>query len=267
MTPLQDAAAQSLIVRGYALLKDETALLPIVRTAFLEGQTFFAHDDEVKLTAATPSRLEGYRPMGAEFSNTPEETDLCEFFSVWHWNQGDAESGAWAAQNSLHAALTSALSGFAGVAVAVLEALRCRLNPLGQKIEPRQASYLQMNHYRPHDFERDFLQGAHEDGHVLTIHKATDRGLEIQLDGRFSSLDIAEDEFLLLPGSLLTLITGGVVPPLFHRVRNDRSTAGRQALLYFVNPSMTVETQPWIEDAINCGVSIRAVAQSCIGAR
>ena len=267
MTPHYDAAARSLMERGYALLKGEMALMKMAQRVFCEGQAFFAQGDEVKLAAATPSRLEGYRPMGAEFSETPEETDLCEFFSVWHWNQADAETGVWATQNSLHATLASALPSFADVADGVLEALRHRLNHQGQKIEVMQASYLQVNYYRPRDFDRELLQEAHEDGHVLTIHKATSRGLEIRSDGLFSSLEIGEDELLLLPGRLLTLVTGGAVAPLFHRVRNDRSAADRQALLYFVNPSMLEETHPWIESDINRGVSIRAVAQACIGAR
>jgi isopenicillin N synthase-like dioxygenase len=267
MTDSYDAAAVSLITHGYALLKIDDALRPVVHQAFYEARAFFSRDNQAKLATADLSRLEGYRPMGAEFSEHPNEIDLCEYFSVWHWNQSEAKANAWISQNTLHATLTSALHDFANVADGVLEALRCRLNPKAQKVDVAQASYLQMNHYRPRDFEREFLQGAHEDGHVLTIHKATGRGLEVQLDGCFSGLDIAEDEFLLLPGSLLTLITGSSIAPLFHRVRNDRSSADRLALLYFVNPSMTLETQPWLASKINQGVSIREIARSCIGAR
>jgi isopenicillin N synthase-like dioxygenase len=78
---------------------------------------------------------------------------------------------------------------------------------------------------------------------------------------------MVDDEFLLVPGSLLTLITGGLIPPLFHRVRNDRSIAVRQSLLYFVNPGLREETVPWIENEGNRGISVRTVALSCIGGR
>lgn len=267
MTSLFDAAAQSLIYRGFALLKDEAALMPMVRTALLEAQGFFDQENGAKLAAATPSRLEGYRPIGNEFSETPEQPDLCESFSVWTWNAADDQVRAWSVRNGLHAAMTLALTGFASVANGVLEALRRHVNPDGQELDVSEASYLQINHYRPRDFDREFLQETHEDGHVLTIHKATASGLEIRSGGRFMAQKAADDEFLLLPGSLLTLITGGLVPPLFHRVRNDHSSAVRQSFLYFVNPSMVDETRPWIENDSNRDVSIRSVALSCIGAR
>lgn len=262
-----DAVAKSLLDRGYALVRDDGELMPMVGRMIEEARSFFAQDDAAKLAASTPSRLEGYRPMGAEFSDNPEETDLCEFFSVWHWNQGNTEIEKWARANRLHAAMTMALPGFARVADGVLEALRARLNPNGQRVDVTEASYLQVNHYRPREFDRELLQGPHEDGHVLTIHKATGHGLEIRSDDRFHALAIADDEFLILPGSLLTLITGGALAPLFHQVRNDKATGDRQALLYFVNPSMVQETRPWIVTDANRDLSVLAIARACIGAR
>jgi hypothetical protein len=86
-----DATAQSLIEKGYALLKDDASLMPMVRKAFSEGQEFFRQCDEAKRAASSPSRLEGYRHLGAEFSQTPERPDLCESFSVWCWNATEPE--------------------------------------------------------------------------------------------------------------------------------------------------------------------------------
>jgi isopenicillin N synthase-like dioxygenase len=267
LTSIHDAAAHSLVTQGYALVRDETSLMPLVRAAFSEGQGFFDENQEHKLAAASPSKLEGYRPIGTEFSETPEQPDLCESFSVWGWNSAEVEVRAWSTRNRLHGAMTLALPGFAGITNAVLEALRLRLNRKGQKIVASEASYLQINHYRPRHFDREFLQETHEDGHVLTIHKATGSGLEYCAGDHFAPLMTKDNGFLLLPGSLLTLITGGVIPPLFHRVRNDHSSAVRQSLLYFVNPSLVDETAPWIDNHTNRGVSIRSVALSCIGAR
>jgi isopenicillin N synthase-like dioxygenase len=260
------AAAQTLIDEGYALLKD-ASLMPIVRKAFSEGQKFFRQSDETKRAASSPSRLEGYRHLGAEFSQTPERPDLCESFSVWCWNATEPDIHAWSSHNKLHNAVSAALPAYSAVANGVLEALRCRVNPHGQGIDASEASYLQMNHYRPADFERDFLQDSHEDGHALTVLKPTAPGLEIRIAGQFLRVDMADDEFLLLPGSILTLMTGGLIAPLFHRVRNDRSTAIRQSLMHFINPSLTKETHPWIVNESNRGVSIRTVALSCIGGR
>jgi isopenicillin N synthase-like dioxygenase len=267
MTTNYEAAAQSLIDRGYALLNDDASLMQLVGRVFSEGREFFQQSDETKRAASSSSKLEGYRPFGAEFSQTPERPDLCEFFSVWCWNRTDPEIGVWASRNGLHNAMSSALLAYSTVANNVLEELRRRLKPQGQKIDASEASYLQMNYYRPAVFERELLQDSHEDGHVLTILKATAPGLEIRVADQFSRIDMADDEFLLLPGGILTLMTGGLISPLFHRVRNDRSSAIRQSLLHFTNPSMAEETTPWIENESNRGISIRTTALSCVGAR
>jgi isopenicillin N synthase-like dioxygenase len=266
MTREYASAAESLIVRGFALLCDDGELLPMVRDVFLMGRGFFAQGLEAKLSAADSLRLEGYRPMGAEYSQTLEHPDLCESFSVWRWNATAPEVSRWSTGNGLHAALSLALPAYARIANGVLEALRRRLNPQGHTFDAAEASYLQVNHYRPREFAREFLQEIHEDGHVLTIHTASGPGLEISSGGGFIPIDTADDELLLLPGTLLTLLTGGAIAPLFHRVRNHRD-AVRQSLLYFVNPSVASETRPWIESDCNRDISIRSVALSCLGGR
>jgi hypothetical protein len=72
--------------------------------------------------------------------------------------------------------------------------------------------------------------------------------LELLVAGKFVTADIRDDELLVLPGSLLTLLTGGVVPPLYHRVRNNRQIKIRQSLLYFVNPSLGVTEESVVHD-------------------
>jgi isopenicillin N synthase-like dioxygenase len=261
------AAAQSLIERGFATIQDSGALMRQVRSAFLEGRNFFGESSRTKCAASTASKLEGYRPLGAEFSGTREQPDLCESFSVWGWNGDDPDVRAWATKHKLHQALWSVLPGYSAIANGVLESVRSRINAHGQAFDASQASYVQMNHYRPKAFEREFLQGVHEDGHVLSILTSTAPGLEICIDGQFTPAETTGSALLLLPGSILTLITGGRIAPLYHRVRNDHRTAVRQSLVYFTNPSILVPTVPWIENETNQGVDIRAIAVSCIGAR
>lgn len=261
------AAASSLLDAGYARVRGDGSLMGRIREAFSAGETFFQLAEGVKRAAATPLRLEGYRPFGAEYSETPNRPDLCEFFSVWMRNVDTADIRNWASSHGLHAKMLSTLPAYAVLVNGVLEALRSRLNPEGQEIDTSPTSYVQMNHYRPSASARDFLQDRHEDGHLLTVLKPTAAGLELEVGGRYAPVSLQDDELLLLPGRLLTLLTGGLVRPLFHRVRNDRRTTMRQSMLYFSNPSLTRETRPWIENETNHGLSILAVARSCVGAR
>lgn len=259
------AVARSLLDDGFAVLADG-ALASQARRIFVAGDDFFMRDHDAKTAHSTRARLEGYRPMGSEFSQSEERPDLCEFFSVWHWNQANDQVGGWAPDSVLRAAAVASLAGYAAAANGVLDELRLLLAPGGEPIDASRSSYVQVNYYRPHLFEREFLQEEHEDGHLLTFQKATGRGFEIRVGDRFIEPDVAEDELLVLPGSLLTLVSGGVIAPLYHRVRNHRDEA-RQALLYFVNPNVSVETAPWISNDGNRGTNIRAIALSCLGAR
>ncbi|MEO9228511.1 MAG: 2-oxoglutarate and iron-dependent oxygenase domain-containing protein [Devosia sp.] len=257
--------ARTLVKDGFAVLVDRELALQGDRV-FAASHDFFEREHDAKLVHSTPARLEGYRPMGSEFSQSEDVPDLCEFFSVWHRNEADGQVGEWAADSALRSVAVSSLAGYAAAANGVLDALRRHLAPGGEAIDASRSSYVQVNHYRPHMFEREFLQEEHEDGHLLTFHRATRRGLEIRVGDRFVEPHVAAGDLLVLPGSLLTLVTGGLIAPLYHRVRNHFD-ATRQSLLYFVNPDVSVETAPWISNESNRGADIRAVALSCLGAR
>ncbi len=87
-------------------------------------------------------------------------------------------------------------------------------------------------------------------------------GLEIEVDGAFVPAEIGESEILVMPGSLLSLMTGDRVKPLFHRVRNTRRADPRSSLLYFVNPEIDQPLAPWIANASNAGIDIIERANS-----
>jgi isopenicillin N synthase-like dioxygenase len=110
--------------------------------------------------------------------------------------------------------------------------------------EFRSASYLQMNAYTDHASSRDLLQDPHEDGHMVTIHYANSPGLEAKIGGEYRPVDLDPDTLLLVPGSILTGLTSGKVPPLYHRVRNHH-VVGRGSLMYFVNPSLEQPVYSW----------------------
>jgi isopenicillin N synthase-like dioxygenase len=120
----------------------------------------------------------------------------------------------------------------------------------------KKASYLQINYYEPAQHSRDMLQDGHEDGHLLTLVTATAPGLEIETADGYRPAELAEDEMLIMPGSLLTLMTGGQIPPLYHRVRNSFRKEPRYSMMYFVNPESDQVLEPWVSNETNAGIDI-----------
>jgi isopenicillin N synthase-like dioxygenase len=100
------------------------------------------------------------------------------------------------------------------------------------------------------------LQDGHEDGHLLTLVTATGPGLEIETADGYRPAEVAEDEMLIMPGSLLTLMTGGEIQPLYHRVRNSFRKEPRYSMMYFVNPESGQVLDPWIRNETNAGIDI-----------
>ena len=249
-----------LIEQGYGkiILNEEFGLL--VNDIFETATSFFSMTIDEKMQFACPEILEGYRKMGIEYSETPERPDLNDSFSVWKKNQGNLLLLKWSSASPLHTKMTAVLVPFTNIGEVIFETLRHKISPTAYPIKVSDWSYLQINSYKPQNHIRDFLQDEHEDGHLLTIVKQNNAGLEIKINGAFETVSLTENEFLVMPGSILTLITGGIIQPLYHRVRNNRQIVERKSLMFFINPSLDDVQEPWVQNEINAGIDIRQVA-------
>jgi isopenicillin N synthase-like dioxygenase len=239
-------AANSLLSSNHAVLRIEPKFVDRIGAVFESADPFFGRSPEDKRRYERPELLEGYRGYGAEHSGPNDRPDLNETFSHVLRNAGCEELRGWVESNPVHAAMTGAAPFYVELVNGVLDELRRALNPDGDRFDCADFSYFQLNFYRPQSEKRDFLQDAHEDGHVLTVVKALQPGLEIELDGGFEPVRLARDELLLMPGSILTLMTGGRVEPLVHRVRNVAGVEKRASLMFFANASVTNAPHPWV---------------------
>lgn len=106
--------------------------------------------------------------------------------------------------------------------------------------------HAQVNYSRPEELDRDFLLDEHEDGHLVTLVNASADGLEIKVGEDWHPLSPKAGHVLVMPGSLLSLMTGGALQPLYHRVRNLRAPAERLSVMIFVNPDLTRPLPPWV---------------------
>lgn len=257
---IEEKTMSDFVVTGYALIEETDLLAKLSSEVFNAASSFFALPCEIKENYATPSLLEGYRPLGREYSAVPDRPDLTESFSFWPRNRSRESVLAWSLACEFYAKLNDLFGPLSNLTHALLESLKRAFSPQAPRIEFEDMSYLQVNYYEPRQQTRDYLQDTHEDGHLLTLLKATEKGLEIKIDGQFQEVQLAHDQILVMPGSLLTIMTGGQVSPMYHRVRTHPEYLTRLSLMFFVNPALDKHIAPWVLNDSNRGVDVRKAA-------
>lgn len=223
---------------GFARLSLSPRATELLAETLCSAHGYFQLDEDEKQRDFFPGQHLGFRSGGIEFSATPERPDLNDSLNL---------SAGW--RHVVHE--SSPAMPFCIVA----EQLREVLDALAQEVlrdvaqrypgentvpETVEHSWLQVNYYRRFPQMRDVLQDKHEDAHLLTLWHSRKPGLEIFTSPRDepTSITVGESSVLIMPGSLLTMLTGGDVPPLFHRVIQVPEVENRMALMYFVNPNI-----------------------------
>ena len=201
----------------------------------------------------------GYRPYAAEYSKSPLNPDQVESFSV----SAGMISGGDLVSASARLLCESMLSCYA-VLESIAEELVIELAKSLTKLEAgnlfrgelRYWSRLQLNYSKPKDVQVDFINESHEDGSLLTIAHTVQPGLELELSGEnFCPVTNSATDVLVIPGEIAWLLSGGILRPIFHRVRPVPECSERMALLFFadINPKLC---QPWISNETNRNVDI-----------
>jgi len=246
--------------QGYLRIPVNGEIRRVTDRVFTLAEEFFARSAEEKQRYAMPAFVEGYRETGPEYSQVPERPDLTESFSAWNRNRARPELGSWAAGCPLHGALREASSLLGHMMRGLFAAMVEYFAPGGTLGAPElrfyNATYIQLNHYYPSRHTRELLQDRHEDAHLCNLLRTNAPGLEVELDGKMTPMQNAPDELLLIPSSLLSLMTGYRVKPLYHQVRNSHRTDPRSSMLFFVNPEIDQPLKPWVVNDSNRGVDI-----------
>jgi isopenicillin N synthase-like dioxygenase len=209
-------------------------------SVFACSAAFFELPEAEKLRHSSKDYNYGYRPMGIEYSETPDRPDFNECFTLWS-DRLDLIPDAIELQN-LTAALLQWHSWCSELAEAVLRS--CAEKFEGPVPSFAAASHLQINNCLRAPTGRDLLQDRHEDGHLITILNATGPGLEIFPNGSVQPITTGFDEVLVMAGSILTTLSGDTIPPLYHQVRNLQLSS-RQSVMYFVNPELSQPLYSW----------------------
>ncbi|MFF3359495.1 hypothetical protein ACFYWN_44620 [Streptomyces sp. NPDC002917] len=205
---------------------------------------FFTQDEDVKRTHGSDDFTYGFRPYGRQYSISPDRPDMNESFTYWADNPDKIPHH----EASTVAPFLQALREYWAVAVGITENVLTDLTAhYGQQPQAalpfRDYSYLEINWYHPSG--RELLQDRHEDGHLLTLAVSDGPGLEIETDGQMSPVPVHDSQLLVMPGSLLTAMTGDDIPPLYHQVRN-RWLPRRLTVLFLANPPLDRPVPPFV---------------------
>lgn len=248
--------------QGFLRIPLEPALKQASDRVFPLANEFFARTPAEKQHFAAPAWVEGYRELGPEYSQVPERPDLTESFSAWNRNRARPELENWATGCPLHMAMRETADLLNELVRGLFAAMVAHFAPGAPELRFYNATYLQLNYYEPARHARDLLQDAHEDGHLVTIVRTNAPGLEIKVDGEFVPANVGENELLVMPSSLLSLMTGNRVKPLYHQVRNNRQKTPRASQLFFVNPEIDRPIAPWVSNETNAGIDIVEAANA-----
>jgi isopenicillin N synthase-like dioxygenase len=251
-------AASDILDTGYAVVKLSEFDAERLQCALATANRFFARPHEEKIVHGSTDHNYGYRPFGIEYSLTPDRPDMNECFTLWSSRLDlipEADKIA-----DVTEAFLSWRDSLAPLVEAVLDEVAKAFHA-GSAPPFEKASYLQMNYCLPTPPERDLLQDKHEDGHMVTVLHATAPGLEIYVNDEVQPMLPERDEVVIMPGSVLTALSGGKIAPLYHQVRNH-GLDDRQSLMYFVNPEVEAPLYSWIDAPDGTRTDIREHVQN-----
>jgi isopenicillin N synthase-like dioxygenase len=242
--------------QGFARVPLTDAMARKIERIYRLGEEFFTRSEAEKQSYSMQSFVEGYRELGPEYSQVPERPDLTESFSAWNRNRGRPEVEQAVGGLELHRALREMSDEWSLIVRGMFRAMADAWAPGHPELRCYNGTYMQLNYYEPARHSAELLQDPHEDAHLMTLVKANAPGLEIEVDGKYIPAEADRNEILFMPCSLLSLMTGYKIKPMYHQVRNTHRRDPRSSLLMFVNPEIDQNLQPWIKNESNAGIDI-----------
>lgn len=229
---------------GTCTVETDAATAAAIHALFAEAHRFFEGPAEYSERYAAGPKLTGWRRVGIEYSQSPDRPDLNETFC---YRRHDDDGTL--AEHPLLEAARAVQRGLDDAAAAVLETLaeQAGVGGLVAAIRTSQESWLQLNFSRPSTATREFIQDAHEDGHLVTFLMADAPGLDVHRTGDgWTAVTPSPEHPIVFAGECGALLTGDLVRPTPHRVRALADVPTRLSVAYFVNPDLDQELRPWV---------------------
>lgn len=223
---------------------------------YVLGRSFFDQGADEKQRSAEPSG-DGYRPYGVE--HTDGRPDRLESFAVsGRTDPRSLPAGDEGAGHALRSAMLDAFGRLEPLAEAIM--LRWAEQVTGRSMATalrgglRECSTLQLN-CALESAEAEQINTVHDDITVLSLCHAEQPGLEVELEMPvYAPVYPGPQALVALPGKIATLLSGGAIEPVRHRVRGG--AAGRRLSLIFFADLQPSRCTPWVETPVNAGVDI-----------
>ena len=225
----------SLITQGFAIVK----LTVSTQTHFWAALDGVAGvPKEIKQEFSFSDRTDGFLPQGGERAKYTENVDLCDRFCFWHKHR-EFHAAYPFSNTTAYQQVRACEAELSSIAQDLISGLWAFFHS-DDRVSVRDSSYLQLCMYEDDSQadDRIYLQDRHEDGHLITLIKPTRDGLVIFPNDVETSVHLADDEIIVITGSLLTLLSDGQIPTMFHAVRNPKMRLSRKALVYFAIPDL-----------------------------
>ena len=264
---LQKPDIQDLAVRGHLRLRLRPQVVRLVEEIADRARGFFRQSVAAKRRARLEGVHEGWQPFGGEFSISPDRPDLHESFWVTRGRAAAAAAYACPLGRELHGRMLDYLEIVQDLESQITQELLDWLGvdrsrpPYPRSLE----SDLQVLFYQPARESRELLQDPHEDSLSLTFTWADQPGLELLgRDGAYQPVALAPNELAVLPGEILSLMTGRRVVPQMHRVMRHSNQSERVTLSYFSAPDDAPDTilEPWVTGSGIDAASLRERVRS-----
>ncbi|MDQ0012155.1 hypothetical protein J2W23_000519 [Variovorax boronicumulans] len=237
-SPLRESIS-SIVMKGYAILK-----IPVhVQTAMWKVlDSIDSVSPDLRRDFSFPEVTDGFLSVGGEYAKYTSSIDLCDRFCFWHKNR-EMHQGKEFANDEIYRAIKTCEMEMHAMAQQLISELWDFFNS-PDPVNIRDSSYLQLCMYASqyHANDRGYLQDRHEDGHLITLIKPTRDGLVIFPGGPEDCevpVFLRDDELLVITGSLLTAMSDGRIPPMYHAVKNPFVQMERKSVVYFAIPDLS----------------------------
>lgn len=257
IAPGTEACVVEIFAKGWSSFELSLDLQGLTSTAYSAAEDFFRVDMKSKEASSLPYGC-GYTPFGREHSGNPASPDRVEIFASSWRTQDLASDLPCAAARYLHANMMRVFRSLEVIAEDMMLSMARKVKSGAPKHQLRGGlhrwSQLQFNRTVLTEAGQ-FINTTHEDGHFLTFAHANGRGLEIVTGSSVLEPDRTNTVFTVMPGAVLSFLTGGEVPPLYHQVRAHTRSEHRLSLLFFadLDPQLC---DPWKVTPFNSDIDI-----------
>lgn len=254
---------------GYARVRLTSHEADQLARLYSEASRFFAAGPEHNARHSNARLTNGYRPPRAAHNNGDpvNESDVNDSFLYWNPDHARRLPRHTEIPGLLHA-LEQYRVGPARRVIAELLAELAGHYRYPRVLPFEEASVLQINSFGEPG-PRELLQTPHEDGVLATVIWTSAPGLEAVGEDGPARLTTTPDEVLVMPGGILTAMTGGEIRPLIHQARNHglETSLNRKSVMYFSCPDIDKGViEPYVVTEMNRDLDIRDAIRSATDA-